>query len=211
MFVLFALMRRMALVLTLGALAAVALSLGPGDTSRGDARSTASIHAGAATMLTSREPGSAAMQLRGAEAGAAVETAPIVSSQVEGTSSRSGPAPTAQAENGSTTTPSPEQSTSQPQLIIITETDTGKTFNLVTSSRAVLRLSNRFVWTPPRVDGVAVRLTPVNYFSDPGYQEWEISVIGAGRATITSSGTPNCVPGSTCPEGGVQFAIVLID
>jgi len=209
MLVLFARMHRIALVLTLGAMVALAFSLSPGVGSRGAARSSASTLTGTATVPTSRELASAASQHRRAGVGVTVQPASTVSNDVPGTSGRSQPQPIAQTGNGVSSTPSPAASTSQPQLIVITEADSGKTFNLVTSSRVVLRLSNRFVWTVPRVDGVAVRLTPVSYFRDPGYQEWEISVIGVGRATITSSGTPNCVPGSTCPEGGVQFEIVL--
>lgn len=148
----------------------------------------------------------AAMLAFGAAVTAPAEPSSAASSDVTASTGPAQPPPAPKTGNGTSSTPAPPGST-DPQVLVITEADIGKTFTLVPSTRAVLRLSNRYVWTPPQVDGTAVRLTATSYFRDPGYQEWQISITGQGEVSIRSSGTPNCAPGSTCPEAGLQFAI----
>ena len=80
----------------------------------------------------------------------------------------------------------------QSSSLSINERDTGKTFTLKRTTSAGLRLSGGWLWTQPKVRGRAVVLSPVNYRSDPGFMEWEITRRAAGTAKITAYGRPNC-------------------
>jgi len=71
---------------------------------------------------------------------------------------------------------------------VITERDSGKTFRVSRGHDLTLRLSNRYQWTGPRVNGSAVRLVPVNYFVDPGFEEWTIHARARGTARVVSIG-----------------------
>jgi predicted secreted protein len=71
---------------------------------------------------------------------------------------------------------------------VITERDSGKTFRVSRGHERTLRLSNRYVWTEPRVTGTAIRLIRVNYFVDPGFQEWTIRARTRGTAGISAVG-----------------------
>lgn len=71
---------------------------------------------------------------------------------------------------------------------VITERDSGKTFHVSRGHERTLRLSNRYVWTEPRVIGSAVRLIQVNYFVDPGFQEWTIRARARGTARVSAIG-----------------------
>jgi hypothetical protein len=74
----------------------------------------------------------------------------------------------------------------------INERDSGKTFTLRRTTSAALRLSGKWVWNQPKVRGRAVVLSPVDYRSDPGFKEWEITRRAAGTVKITAYGRPNC-------------------
>jgi predicted secreted protein len=71
---------------------------------------------------------------------------------------------------------------------VITERDSGKTFRIAPGHERTLRLSNRYVWTEPRVTSAAVRLIQVNYFVDPGFQEWTIRARARGTTRISAIG-----------------------
>jgi len=71
---------------------------------------------------------------------------------------------------------------------VITERDSGKTFRIAPGRERTLRLSGRYVWTEPRVTSAAVRLVQVNYFVDPGFQEWTIRARARGTARISAVG-----------------------
>ena len=99
---------------------------------------------------------------------------------------------------------------STPHPLIITERDSGKTFRLIPRSRASLRLSSQKRWSPPRVRGKAIELVAVSYLLDPGFSEWTIRILGTGKATITSAGTPNCATGSPCPGAVKRFTVKIL-
>lgn len=80
----------------------------------------------------------------------------------------------------------------QSSSLSINERDTGKTFTLKRTTSAALRLSGKWVWTEPKVRGRAVVLSPVDYRSDPGFKDWEITRRATGTAKITAYGRPNC-------------------
>lgn len=104
---------------------------------------------------------------------------------------------------GSGSGPTPSPAASAPA--VVTEADAGRTFQLRTGDQVHLRLSNRYLWTEPAVSG-RISLTPVEYFRDPGYREWTIAVAGPGRATITSTGSPNCPSGG----GSLAFSVTFV-
>jgi predicted secreted protein len=88
---------------------------------------------------------------------------------------------------------------------VVTLRDSGKTFTVRTGRELTLRLTERYRWTGPRVRGNAVRLTPVDYFRDPGYLEWSIDALAHGTARIAAtgyaeSGTRGCDPGPCSPR-----------
>ena len=71
---------------------------------------------------------------------------------------------------------------------VVTDRDSGKTFRVARGHELTLRLSSRYIWNGPRVRGRAVRLTPVNYFVDPGFQEWTIHARASGTVRISAVG-----------------------
>jgi hypothetical protein len=78
---------------------------------------------------------------------------------------------------------------------VITQRDSGKEFAVQHGGEAKLRLSHRWRWTAPKVTGRGiVRLVQVDYFVDPGFDEWDVHVLRKGLATITSRGVPACEP-----------------
>jgi hypothetical protein len=53
---------------------------------------------------------------------------------------------------------------------------------------AVEHRGSRSFGVAPRVQGTALRLEPIDYERDPGFDEWKIKTRKAGRATIAVSG-----------------------
>ncbi len=94
----------------------------------------------------------------------------------------------------------------QSSSLSINERDTGKTFTLKRTTSAALRLSGKWVWTQPKVRGGAVVLSAVDYRSDPGFKEWEITRRAAGTAKITAYGRPNC---KGCSRRARSFRVTL--
>jgi hypothetical protein len=94
--------------------------------------------------------------------------------------------------------------------VIITERDSGRTFTLLPQRHASLRLSSSERWSPPRVRGKAIELVAVSYFRDPGFSEWTIRILGVGRATITSSGVPNCTSEGSCTGVAQRFSVKIV-
>src|SRR5215203_1642984 len=76
--------------------------------------------------------------------------------------------------------------------LVIDQADSGKRIVVPPRRPALLRLSNRWLWSSPAVKGSAVRLVRVDYKRDPGFTEWEIRRRRPGTARVTSAGTPNC-------------------
>jgi hypothetical protein len=89
----------------------------------------------------------------------------------------------------------------------ITQASSGKTIHVAKRGTLTLRLSNRWRWSEPRVTTRAVRLTPVNYFVDPGFAEWTIEPRKLGRATIRAIGKPNC---SECALTTRSFHVTIV-
>ena len=72
--------------------------------------------------------------------------------------------------------------------LVITQSDSGKTFRLVVGADAEFHLSGRWTWSEPVVHGQAVDLVQINYFRDPGYSGWAVDPKAPGRVTIRSKG-----------------------
>ena len=87
---------------------------------------------------------------------------------------------------------------------VITERDGGKTFGMRHGRALTLRLSERYRWAGPSVRGTAIRLVPVNYIRDPGYQEWTIRGSAQGTARVSAVGYKRgrgyCDPGPCSPR-----------
>jgi len=91
---------------------------------------------------------------------------------------------------------------------VITERDGGKTFGVRKGGALTLRLSSeRYRWAEPRVRGTAIRLVPVNYIRDPGFQEWTIRARARGAARITAVGSS---PRSGCDPGPCRVRIFQV-
>jgi len=88
----------------------------------------------------------------------------------------------------------------------ISERDSGRTFTLKRTTTAALRLSGKWIWTQPKVRGGAVVLSAVDYRSDPGFKEWQITRRAAGTARITAYGRPNC---KGCARRARSFSVKL--
>jgi hypothetical protein len=93
-----------------------------------------------------------------------------------------------------------------PSRLVITQSASGKTITLNRTTRGVLRLSRKWVWSQPKVHGSAVALSPVDYETDPGFKEWAITRRSAGTVRIVSSGQPNC---SGCSRHARSFNVKL--
>ena len=89
----------------------------------------------------------------------------------------------------------------------ITQAASGKTLRMSKGENAILRLSNRWQWSEPRVSSDAIELTPVDYFVDPGFREWTIEPRKRGRATIRALGRPNC---SACADATRRFVLTIV-
>jgi len=75
---------------------------------------------------------------------------------------------------------------------VVTQAHTGKTFRLAKGRELTLRLAGRWVWSEPRSSARGVEITPVEYFVDPGFQEWQVGFASRGTVKISSVGTPAC-------------------
>jgi hypothetical protein len=92
----------------------------------------------------------------------------------------------------------------------VTEADSGRMLHLSMGQAAALRLSHRYAWSEPRADGNAVRIVRSAGVRSTAYDEWTISAVGLGTATITSSGRPACTPGSICPAVILGFSLTVV-
>jgi predicted secreted protein len=92
--------------------------------------------------------------------------------------------------------------------LVVTERDSGKTFTVRRGAELTLRLSNRYRWGEPKVRGRSVRLASVSYFSDPGFQEWEIRAVARGRARITATGQDQNCTAEPCESR--RFSVVVV-
>lgn len=90
-----------------------------------------------------------------------------------------------------------------PAPALITQAQSGKTYRLAPGGETALRLSGRWSWTPPRVSGRGLELTPIEYFRDPGYSEWRVVAVARGTFTIRSRGTPGCTGCGLAPRNVV--------
>lgn len=104
-------------------------------------------------------------------------------------------------------TPVPGPAASAPG--VLTEADSGRTYQVTRGHEPTLRLSGQYVWTPPKVTGPA-SLHQVLYFRDPGYSEWTISIEGDGPVTVRSDGSANCSPGTACSNARLAFSVTLV-
>jgi len=91
--------------------------------------------------------------------------------------------------------------------LVLTERDSGKRVFLPRHRPTFVRLSNRWLWSNPRLTGRAVRLTPVDYRADPGYVEWKVEKRQPGKARATSRGTPNC---RSCDRPTRTFRVTIV-
>jgi hypothetical protein len=91
--------------------------------------------------------------------------------------------------------------------LLITPSQSGKTFHLAKGRTASLRLPGRWNWTAPTVSSKAIELTPVAFFRDPGYSEWTVTARGKGRAVVRSTGSPACVH---CTVGLRTLRVTLV-
>lgn len=71
---------------------------------------------------------------------------------------------------------------------IVTLRNSGQTLIMRTGRQVELRLTERYRWDGPRVRGKAVRLTPIEFFIDPGYRAWTVTAPRRGTAVVTAVG-----------------------
>ena len=95
---------------------------------------------------------------------------------------------------------SPEQSPP-----VVTDADDGRSFSLAVGSETSLQLDSAWFWDEPAVQGDAIVLTRVDYFTDPGFMEWIVTAQQPGTAVIMAHGEPNCDDASRCPPRDVTI------
>jgi predicted secreted protein len=96
----------------------------------------------------------------------------------------------------------------QPPQGVVTEADSGGTFEVPLGGETSLRLSSDYVWSEPAAEGGAVELAPVDYLQDPGYSEWMVRGVQAGTASISALGEPACA-GEGCPDEPLPFRVTI--
>jgi predicted secreted protein len=95
---------------------------------------------------------------------------------------------------------------------VITERDSGTTFRIRLGGEMTLRLTERYRWSGPKIQGAAIRLIPVNYVRDPGFHEWVIRARARGTASITAVGY-SASRGGSCDPGPCRprlFRIAIV-
>ena len=91
---------------------------------------------------------------------------------------------------------------------IVTLRHSGKTLTMRKGSQVELRLTERYRWVGPRVRGKAVRLTPIEFFVDPGYKAWTVAARRRGTAVVTAVGYRTaCDPGPCAPR---RFRVTFV-
>lgn len=93
----------------------------------------------------------------------------------------------------------------EPAPAILTDEDDGRVVSLAIGSETSLQLNSAWFWDEPEVQGDAVVLTRVDYFTDPGFMEWIVSAQQPGSAVVTAHGEPNCDDASRCPPRDVTI------
>jgi hypothetical protein len=96
----------------------------------------------------------------------------------------------------------------QPPQGVVTEADSGGTFEVPLGGETSLRLSSDYAWSEPAADGGAVELVRVDYLQDPGYSEWMVQGVQAGTASISALGEPACT-GEGCPDEPLPFRVTI--
>jgi hypothetical protein len=83
----------------------------------------------------------------------------------------------------------------------------GRTFELAAGRAVSLRLPNaQRTWSKPRGAGTgAVAINAVNYYTDPGFVEWNVAARRPGRVTLTSLG--RC---AECAPSVRRFRVTLV-
>ena len=102
-------------------------------------------------------------------------------------------------DGGAPAVTAPPGAGAEPAPDAITEAHAGATFALRAGDTVPLRLTSDVAWTGAEVDGGAVVLSPVDYFQDPGFREWEVRAVAPGTATVRAEG-----------DGREPFEVVLV-
>jgi hypothetical protein len=93
----------------------------------------------------------------------------------------------------------------EPAPPILTDEDDGRSVRLALGTETSLRLDSAWFWDEPSVQGDAVELTRVDYFTDPGFMEWIVTARQPGEAILTATGEPNCDDSSQCPPRSIDI------
>lgn len=93
--------------------------------------------------------------------------------------------------------------------LVLTERDSGKTYTVRRGRVLTLRLSSTYRWVEPKVKGRAITLTPVEYFTDPGFQEWQLNTVAFGRARITATGVAQSCSAEPCAQKRFRVVVVV--
>jgi hypothetical protein len=130
------------------------------------------------------------------------------------------PAPSDSATTAPTASPTTKPPASTPSSSrthssshrVLTLADHGKTVSLAVGEPVSVRLGGPWLWTDPVAEGGAIDVAQVNFFVDPGYSEWAVQGLRAGRATLQINGGANCpTEGDTvCILGAKVFAVTFV-
>jgi hypothetical protein len=93
----------------------------------------------------------------------------------------------------------------EPAPPILTDEDDGRSVGLALGTETSLQLDSAWFWDEPSVQGDAVELTRVDYFTDPGFMEWIVTARRPGDAVLTATGEPNCDDSSQCPPRSIDI------
>lgn len=132
--------------------------------------------------------------------------------------STASPAPSGTPTSAPTTSPTSKSPASTPSGShtpssdhrVLTLADNGKTVPIAVGQSLSVRLGGPWLWREPVVDG-GIDVAQVNFLVDPGYSEWTVRGLQAGRATLQINGEANCpTQGDTvCILGPKFFALTF--
>ncbi|MCI0685960.1 MAG: hypothetical protein L0Y54_01790 [Sporichthyaceae bacterium] len=138
----------------------------------------------------------------GCGSGSQDQAGPADATEPAGPSASASPSPPESQPVTPTPSESPEPPAPPPATgAVLTMADHGRTVSLSVGESVSLRLVPPWVWETPTVRGSAAQVYPVDFVTDPGYQEWAIQAVRPGESTVRAFGDANCPPGTQCILG----------
>ena len=94
--------------------------------------------------------------------------------------------------------------------LALSDSDLNSTLHLRLGSTTALRLSSSTTWAVPSVSAPILRVTPVAFLADPGYEQWDLTTLHVGMVVVTVLGSRGCLNQSPCMPSPITYRVTLI-